>query len=278
MEETPALRVGGVPEAFNLPFQDASFGGIPVQFVQCGGGSGEMIQKLEQRTIDVAFALTDCIVAAIEKEKNVRIIAPVVVSPLTWAVCTREGLNMTQLQNARWAVSRLGSGSHVMAMVLAKQHDLSTDMQFVVEGSFDRMCDAVKAQRADAFLWEIFTTTPLLQNEPIDIVDKVQTPWPSFSAAVASDCQRMEDVRAVVRSFLQQAHIFKNDASSVQRICTQYGMTEKSAARWLAEVEYATPGDFCVPLQVLEQTRTLLREAGVIERSKEFVDISAYSV
>ena len=79
----------------------------------------------------------------------------------TWAcgavrVCTVVGLCSVCVQGATFGVSRLTSGSHLMAFVLAQQRgwDTTADVRFTVEGTFSALRESVRAGRTAAFMWE----------------------------------------------------------------------------------------------------------------------------
>lgn len=70
----PKLRFMGVEEAFNIPLQETP----EVDFVPAPGGTGAMLAALgsEEPTADVSLALTESVVAAIEKGSPLRILGP----------------------------------------------------------------------------------------------------------------------------------------------------------------------------------------------------------
>ena len=59
------LKVGGVPEHFNLPWrlaiEDGKFRefGLNLHWADMGGGTGQMIRGLETKSIDIAVLLTE---------------------------------------------------------------------------------------------------------------------------------------------------------------------------------------------------------------------------
>jgi hypothetical protein len=113
----------------------------------------------------------------------------------------------TVSEGLRVGVSRLGSGSHVMASVLAKREGWERDeagqedktVQPVVLGPFKELRDAVNSpnQTADFFMWEHFTTKPYWENPKdggkaasaagegkgegeIKWIGEIYTPWPAW--------------------------------------------------------------------------------------------------
>ena len=85
------VRIGGVPEHFNyawyLGLKSKAFRsrGINLRWTDCHGGTGEMVQALENNTIDLAVVLTEGIVKAITDGNQSKIVQTFVQSPLIWA-------------------------------------------------------------------------------------------------------------------------------------------------------------------------------------------------
>jgi sulfonate transport system substrate-binding protein len=142
----PRLRFAGVPEHFNLPFINAQVSGAFKPFADfiwtpVPGGTGAMVAAVTAGEVDVAVALTEGIMAAVVASADspvpLRYVGGFVASPLRWLVVTGpdnavRGLADLAARAAarggdagggegciRVAVSRLGSGSHLMAFLLA---------------------------------------------------------------------------------------------------------------------------------------------------------------
>ncbi|TNE97742.1 MAG: ABC transporter substrate-binding protein, partial [Bacteroidetes bacterium] len=126
MSEKLRVRIGGVPEHFNLPwrmgieegkFRDRN---LELHWSDMSGGTGQMIRGLESGSIDVAVLLTEGITRAILKGLNAKIIAVYVTSPLHWGIHVPFNSDITsvdQLEGKVFAISREGSGSHLMSYV-----------------------------------------------------------------------------------------------------------------------------------------------------------------
>ena len=72
-----------------------------------------------------------------------------------------------------------------MALVAARQRG-APDPEFEVVGDLQGARKALKNKEADLFMWEKFTTKPLVDSGEWSRVAEVPTPWPCFSVA-ASD-------------------------------------------------------------------------------------------
>ena len=164
------LRVGGVPEHFNIPWHLAqehgyyAARGVDVQWVSQPLGTGQMIKSLRDGDVDVVVALTEGLVLDIAKasvdasdSSGIRLIGTFVESPLTWAISTggtaaayssgespsttpsRRYTDLESLKGSTFGVSRLTSGSHLMAFCFAQQRgwDVASDIHFAIEGESD---------------------------------------------------------------------------------------------------------------------------------------------
>lgn len=118
------IKVGGVPEHFNLPWHLAIENGvfdsvgIQVEWQDMHGGTGEMCQKLKDGSLDIAILLTEGIVKDIVLGNPSLIVQKFVKSPLIWGVHTRASrtdVNLSNWDELKFAISRFGSGSHLMA-------------------------------------------------------------------------------------------------------------------------------------------------------------------
>lgn len=255
-----------------MPFLHADFksNGLArgADFIEFPGGSGPMLQAVESGEVDVAFALTDCIVAAIENGRPVRLAGPVITSPLTWGMYvspTSSAQSKADLSEAVWGVSRFGSGSHVMVQVLVKQEGWTKAPRFEVCQGFAGLRESLKSGRIDAFLWEHFTARPYEESGDVRSVGRVPTPWGCFSAVASTNCKDGEDIRKMLDIFLKNGQNFTEDDASATLVAQKYGMSANDAKNWLNEVKYANSGRERVSPDVLELTKCTLRHAGVIQ-------------
>ena len=137
------IRIGGVPEHFNYAwylglknnfFKDK---GINLRWVDCPGGTGEMTEALRTNSIDMAVVLTEGIVKAISDGLSSKIVQTYVESPLIWGIHVANNAPyqiLSELKNTQAAISRLGSGSHLMAYINAQQLGWNTeqDLKFKI--------------------------------------------------------------------------------------------------------------------------------------------------
>ena len=224
----PVIRVGGVPEHFNYPWKmvtelglDAKHG-VRVEFVTQALGTGAMIAAAKAGDVDLIVALTEGLVADIVgTQSDLRLLGTYVDTPLCWAISAAGARSrhaaaapreVGDLRGKTFAVSRLGSGSHLMACVLALNHgwDPRTDVRFKVVGKFAALRDSVNAGEADCFMWETFTTKPFHDSGEVSRAGEITTPWPCFMVAATRAVvgAKLAAVRGALAAVREAAALF----------------------------------------------------------------------
>lgn len=267
------LHVGGVPEHFNIPVHDALEGladlGVEVKWADMTGGTGAMVAGLRDGSLDVVIALTEGLVTDLARGNPSKIVAHYVESPLRWGVHVAGESTYTtiaDLEGKTFGVSRLGSGSHLMAYVLAQSQGWdSAALQFVVVGGLAQARDAMREGRIDAFMWEQFTTKPLVYAGEWRCVGICPTPWPCFAVAAGNQAllNKGHAVKVFVQEVLDRARDFKAQGGrAVCRVANDYGLKLEDAAEWFAMTEWAK--DVHVRPAVLNDVVGILRAVGVL--------------
>ena len=249
---TRPLRLGGVPEHFNLPWHLAmaapACGGLSLTWQDQPGGTGEMLARLADGDLDMVSILTEGTVAAIDRGAPLTVIQVYVATPLQWGVFVPAASafqDIGQLREARIAISRLNSGSHLMAFILSEPQGWTpSDDQFVVVGGLDGAVEAFDDGRADLFLWEQHMTRPLVTAGRFRQLGVVETPWPSFVIAARNEVLtgRTSEVGAVVDAVVAEARGLHDRPDVVELITGRYGLTAETARSWLATTSYAERG------------------------------------
>ncbi|RZJ67523.1 MAG: ABC transporter substrate-binding protein, partial [Flavobacterium sp.] len=191
------LRIAGVPEHFNLPWhlcienEEFDEAGIDLQWTDVPEGTGKLCQMLRDGETDMAVILTEGIIKDIAAGNDSKIVQVYVQSPLIWGIhvgAKSAFKSLEDLQNGRIAISRYGSGSHLMAVVNAKQQgwDISK-LEFVIVNTLDGAVEALTNGTADYFMWERFMTKPIVDKGIFRRVTDCPTPWPCFVIAVRNE-------------------------------------------------------------------------------------------
>lgn len=244
------IRVGGVPEHFNYPWHyGISEGifknyGLDVEWIDIKGGSGAMCAMLESGELDFALVLTEGIVKHIHKGGTARILQQYVKSPLTWGVhsSNQKNLDANDLSKARFARSRPGSGSHLMAYVHAEEKNYRlTEENFVTVGNIDGAIESFENNTADILLWEKFMTQPYVTKGLAKRLDLCVSPWPCFMLVAAkSQLQNSKTLTSIGSAILLCANNVSESADTIAKIAAMYNLKTEQVEQWYSGVEWQT--------------------------------------
>lgn len=239
------IRVGGVPEHFNLPWhlniEEGIFKkeGLEVTWLDFPGGTGAMCSALRAGEIDVSVILTEGIVKDIVAGNRVKIVQEYISSPLIWGVhvAANSGFQgLEDLKDQKVAISRYGSGSHLMAYINAKNMGWEPKkLEFEVVKDIDGGVEALKSGKAGYFMWEHFTTKPLVDGGVFRRLGDTPTPWPCFVIAVRQAF--LEENKEAVRTLLQVLNKtttkFKEIPAVEKLLAMKYDQKEEDIEEWL---------------------------------------------
>lgn len=239
------LKVGGVPEHFNYPWyltlknKEYTQENINLRWQDFPGGTGEMCKALRSGDIDIAIVLTEGIIKDIEEGNPSKIVQTFVKSPLIWGIhvgAKSKFKDIKDLEHAVIAISRFGSGSHLMAIVNAFNQGWNvTTLKFKVVDNLQGGIDALTTGAADYFMWERFTTKPLVDNGTFRRVGNCPTPWPCFVIAVRNEVleRHHKEVKKVLDIINQQTKDFKNIKNIDKIIAQRYEQKLEDIQKWL---------------------------------------------
>jgi ABC-type nitrate/sulfonate/bicarbonate transport system substrate-binding protein len=245
------LRIGGVPEHFNIPWHLALRArrfdalGVDVSWRDYAGGSGAMAKALRDGELDAALLLTEGAVAAISDGVPLEIVSLYTDSPLVWGIHVPAASRfraVAELEGARYAISRLGSGSHLMAFVHARAEGWAVErLALVAVGNLEGAVAAFEDGRADVFFWEKFMTKPLVDVGKFRRVGEFTAPWPAFVVCAArglAEASRAALERAVA-AVLDEARALRARADAAQLIAARYGLKSADAGEWLKSTRWS---------------------------------------
>ena len=245
--------IGGVPEHFNLPWyialRDKKFQEkeINLRWKDYPGGTGQMAKALRDKEIDMAVILTEGIVRDIINGNESKIVQVFVKSPLLWGIhvaAISEYEEVGDLRGTNAAISRYGSGSHLMAFVNAENHewDLKTDLKFSVIQDLDGALESLPKGNGDYFMWEKFMTKPHVDNGTFRLIGESPTPWPSFVIAVRNDILKSEAecVNSILEVINAVTENFKILPNIDEIIAARYGLQIEDVREWLSLTEWTS--------------------------------------
>ncbi len=246
------LIIGGVPEHFNLPWylalRDKEFQkkGINLRWKDYAGGTGQMCRALRQKEIDMAVILTEGMVRDIINGNESKIVQVFVESPLIWGIhvaTDSEFQEVGHLKGTAAAISRYGSGSHLMAYVNAENHDwnLQQDLKFKVIKDLDGALEGLPKGDGDYFMWEKFMTKPYVDNGTFRLIGESPTPWPSFVIAVRNELLDKEEtsIKSILEVINKTTKTFKEIPDINKMIAKRYGQKITDVNEWLKLTDWS---------------------------------------
>ena len=246
------INIGGVPEHFNLAWYLTLKNGeykekdINLRWKDYFGGTGAMCNALREKEIDLAVILTEGIVKDIIAGNESKIVQTFVQSPLIWGIHVAHDSpfqTIEDLKGKKAAISRYGSGSHLMAYINAQNNnwDLEKDLKFEVIKNLDGAVEGLTNGDADYFLWEKFTTKPLVDNGTFRRIGNCPSPWPCFVIAVREEflSENKEDVKTILNIINGTTSEFKEIPSIDRTIANRYEQKIEDVQQWLGLTEWS---------------------------------------
>jgi ABC-type nitrate/sulfonate/bicarbonate transport system substrate-binding protein len=244
------LKVGGVPEHFNFPWyitlknKEYNKHAINLRWQDFPGGTGQMCKALRKGEVDIAIVLTEGIIKDIADGNPSKIVQTYVNSPLIWGIHVRANSTFKKiedLENTTIAISRFGSGSHLMAIVNANNQNWDVKkLKFKVVGDLQGGIDALTNGDADYFMWEHFTTKPLVDSGVFRRIDDSPTPWPCFVIAVRDEVlsTNFEEVKKVLDIINAETKNFKSIDQIDKILARRYKQQIEDIQNWLKITEW----------------------------------------
>lgn len=277
------IKIGGVPEHFNLAWYltlkngEYKAEGINLRWEDYHGGTGQMTKALRNKDIDMAVILTEGIIKDIVEGNPSSIVQTFVQSPLIWGIHVAHNSNFksnSDLKGQRAAISRFGSGSHLMAYINAENNhwDLKKDLKFEVIQDLDGAVKALTNADADYFMWERFMTKPLVDDKVFRCIDTLPTPWPCFVIAVRNEFleTNLEDVKTILEIINNTTSEFKDIPSIDKTIANRYGQKLEDVQEWLALTEWSQD---VLDEDTTNKIQNELLQVGILKKKKRYEEI-----
>lgn len=273
------LKIAGVPEHFNLPwhlciengeFADA---GINLEWTDVPEGTGKLCQMLRDGSTDIAVILTEGIIKDIAAGNDSKIVQVYVESPLVWGIHVAAGspyTTLSDIKNGKVAISRYGSGSHLMAFVNAKKQGWNTQsLEFEVVNTLDGAVGALTEGRADYFMWERFMTKPIVDKGIFRRIGDCPTPWPCFVIAVRSEVlENNNDAIGTILNIINNTTAdFKEIPSIDKTLAIRYNQQVEDIQEWLKITEWSQKK---LDKNTFDKVQNQLLELTIIEEKTAF--------
>ncbi|MFM9988030.1 substrate-binding domain-containing protein [Flavobacterium sp.] len=276
------IKIVGVPEHFNLPWKlclendEFEAENIDLQWTDIPEGTGKMCQMLRDKETDIAVILTEGIVKDIIAGNPSKIVQVYVQSPLIWGIhvaANSKYQKLSDLENKKVAISRLGSGSQLMAYVNANNQGWKTsNLTFEIVNTIDGAVESLTNGSSDYFMWERFMTKPLVDKGIFRKIADCPTPWPCFVIAVREEI--LEKHPKIIDKILEIINTttseFKEIPSIDKTLSSRYNLKIKDIEEWLTLTEWSQDQ---LSEKVLNKVQNQLFELSIIDKKVTFETI-----
>ena len=232
----------------------------------------KIVQKPHQRT----GQLTEGIVKDITVGNPSKIVQVYVETPLIWGIhvaAQSKYENLAQLEGTKAAISRIGSGSQLMAYVNAgNQKWDANSLSFEIVNTIDGAVTALTEGTADYFMWERFMTQPLVDKGIFRRIADCPTPWPCFVVAVREEIlnQNPEIITKILEVINSNTLNFKSLPNIIKKLAVRFHQKEEDLEKWLALTEWSQNQ---LSENVLNNVQNQLLELGIIDKKSTFAEI-----
>ena len=276
------IKIAGVPEHFNLPWhlciENGEFEnvGIDLQWTNVPEGTGKMCQMLRNGETDIAIILTEGIIKDCVGGNTAKIVQMYVESPLLWGIhvdYNSEFKTISDLKNKKVAISRLGSGSQLMAFVNAKNQTWNVlNLEFEIVNTIDGAVESLAKGESDYFMWEKFMTKPLVDKKVFRKIADCPTPWPCFVIAVREEILNnySKEVSQILEIINRTTLEFKEIPSIDRTLSQKYNLKIEDIQDWLSITEWSQSQ---LSEEMLNKIQNQLFELQIIDKKGTFAEI-----
>lgn len=256
------IKIGGVPEHFNLPilmaiekdeFQKHE---IDLQWTYYPGGTGAMTKALADGELDLAILLTEGFVSAVNNGLAARIVKVYIDSPLVWGIHSGVHSQTQSIYDStakKYAISRFGSGSHLMAMIHAEQRgEKISDKDFVVINSLEGAIESLTKNETQVFYWEKMMTKKHVENGEVKLIGEFSAPWSSFLIVATEKAlaEKKEEIHKAMQLINIESIDFKNNIYAPVELQKRFQMSSRDIIDWMGSTIWNT--DFTIRKKGLE--------------------------
>jgi len=272
------MKIGGVPEHYNAPIHRGLAKVEGWEFQSFPSGTGAMLEALEKADIDLAVLLTEGVSKHALFTGKTRIIGTYVDNPLPWGVHvsptgriqSMNDLN-ANLASLRFGISRMGSGSHLMANVHASVCK-SEVPEFKIVDTMKGARDAMERGEIDVFLWDITTADVYAREGVWKCIGTVSGDWPAFVFACRSDTYsaKLGEIENFVSELEKQCVVMKTDADgqSVPYLMDKYRISESQAVEFMKTISWNSR--LVVSKAAIERVINALQQSSILPSDRQY--------
>jgi ABC-type nitrate/sulfonate/bicarbonate transport system substrate-binding protein len=276
------IKIAGVPEHFNLPWhlaienKEFEKQNVNLEWTDVPEGTGKMCQMLRSGETDIAVILTEGIVKDIFAGNASKIVQIYVQSPLIWGIHVAANSSyktISDIENSKVAISRLGSGSQLMAYVNADNQGWETNnLQFEIINTIDGAVEALTTGTADYFMWERFMTKPLVDKGVFRRIGDCPTPWPCFVIAVRNIIleKHPEIIKTILEVINKKTETFKDIPNIDTILATKFNQKTEDIEEWLSLTEWSQKS---LDKKMLNKVQNQLLQLKIIDKKGTFDEV-----
>lgn len=269
------FRVAGVPEHFNFPWhlireqkylEDHD---LKIVWQDIKSGTGTLTKMLDAKEIDLAVLLTEGILANIANGGEHKIVQVFVKSPLNWGIHVPANSKIHHkhaLKGKRYAISRFGSGSHIMAYVLSSElaYEIKTE-DFVIVNDMDGAVKALSNGEADVFLWEKYMTMPWVEKGIFRRIGEIPTPWPGFVIAARNEvCEKFQKELQLLLNLIRTVSVdLMTNPDNFEYIANRFNLKKDKIYEWMQLTEWENSDQ--ISKSMISDTLNTLYKVGLIK-------------
>ena len=151
--------------------------------------------------------------------------------------------SIEDLKGKKAAISRYGSGSHLMSYLNAQNQgwNIEKELEFEVIENLDGALENLPKGKGDYFMWEKFTTKPYVDNGPFRVLGQCPTPWPCFVIAVRDTVLEQDPmaVKEILKIINTRTKKFKETAGVDLLIANRYQQKIEDVHQWLSLTQWS---------------------------------------
>jgi len=277
------IKIGGVTEHFNLPWNLAveqnkfSKAGVNLDWKFFPGGTGVMTEALKTGELDLAILLTEGFISAVAKGLRAKIVKEYITSPLGWGIFTGAKSQFHSVYNRlpkKYAISKLGSGSHLMAMIHAEQRGEKIKPEDLIEvRSIDGGIESLTKNETQIFYWEKYMTKAHVESGVVRMIGEFSAPWSSMLVIASDEAlkTKRDEISKVLEVINEESAAFASSPQSVQLLCERFKLSEADAYTWLLSTFWSS--DYSVRLLGLENAKQALMKIGTVNADLDISEL-----
>ena len=115
------------------------------------------------------------------------------------------------------------------------------NLKFEVIGNLNGAIESLTKGNSDYFMWEHFTTKPLVDNGTFRRIGDCPTPWPCFVIAVRDEILKNnpEVIKQMLAVVNRETKDFKNKENIAELLANRYEQKLEDITKWLSITEWS---------------------------------------